>query len=188
MNYGVVGVGNSEAEARKVFEFAKKMGLETIVSEPDKKMFDTLNKLVEEYKINLAVHDHPKQPNKPEYWHWNPDELAAVVKGKSPRLGSCSDTGHWFRSGLVPVECVKKLEGHVISFHLKDLNDKKQDVPWGMGQCDIKGILDEVVRQRLSPVFSIEYESSKEKALVDNVRKCAEYLSAEAERRLAEKK
>ncbi len=33
-NYGVVGLPNNEAECRKVFDFAKEMGIENIVSEP----------------------------------------------------------------------------------------------------------------------------------------------------------
>lgn len=185
MNYGVVGVGNNENDARKIFEFAKKLGLETIVSEPDEGMTPVISKLCEEYKINVAIHDHPKPSH-----YWSPETVLKVTKEKdaSPRYGACADTGHWYRSGLVPVDCLKKLEGRIISFHLKDLNDKKQDVPWGTGVCDVKGMLDEVVRQKLKPVFSIEYESTRDKVLVDNVRKCAEYLSAEAERRVAEQK
>ena len=31
-------------------------------------------------------------------------------------------------------------------------------MPWGTGQGDIKGILTEVKRQGIKPVFSIEYE------------------------------
>jgi sugar phosphate isomerase/epimerase len=185
VNYGVVGVGNNESDARKIFEFAKKLGLITIVSEPDENMTPVISRLCEEYKINVAIHDHPK-PSR----YWNPEAVLKVTKEKdaSPRYGACADTGHWYRSGLSPVECLKKLEGRIISFHLKDLDDGKRDVPWGTGKCDVKGMLDEVERQKISPVISIEYESSRDKALVDNVRKCAEYLSAEAERRLAERK
>ena len=60
MNYGVVGLGNDEAENRKVFEFAKKMGIETIVSEPPQDAFTLLDKLTEEYGINVALHNHPQ--------------------------------------------------------------------------------------------------------------------------------
>jgi sugar phosphate isomerase/epimerase len=116
----------------------------------------------------------------------NNDELKKVCEGLSPRIGSCSDTGHWYRSGLVPAECLKKLEGRVISLHFQDLTENKQDAPWGTGKCDTKAMLDEIVRQKLKPVFSIEYESTTGKTLVDNVRKCCEYLSAEAERRSAD--
>jgi sugar phosphate isomerase/epimerase len=65
------------------------------------------------------------------------------------------------RSDIKPVEAVKQLEGRVISFHVKDLNEfgmKAHDVPWGTGRADLKGILAEVKRQGVKPVFSMEYE------------------------------
>jgi sugar phosphate isomerase/epimerase len=41
--------------------------------------------------------------------------------GRGKRIGACCDTGHWVRSGLHPVECLKKLEGRILGFHLKDV-------------------------------------------------------------------
>lgn len=60
MNYGVVGLGADEAENRKVFEFAKKMGIETIVSEPEAATLPAIDKLAQEYGINVALHNHPR--------------------------------------------------------------------------------------------------------------------------------
>ncbi len=172
MNYGVVGLPNDEAAARKVFDFAKALGLQTIVSEPDEAAFPMLDKLANEYGINIAIHDHPKPSH-----YWNPDTVLKVSEGRSKRIGSCSDTGHWYRSGLVPVECLKKLEGRIISFHLKDLDTNKEDVPWGTGVCDVKGILTEVKRQGLHPVFSIEYERTSGQELIHNVELCRDYFN-----------
>ena len=148
-----MGVGPYDKEA---FDFAKDMGIETLVSEPNFDAFDAIDKLCEEYKINVALHDHPKPSP-----YWNPDTVLKVTKNHSKRIGACCDTGHWMRSDLNPVECLRKLEGRIISFHLKDLNEfgpKAHDVPWGTGRGDIKGILAEVKRQGIKPVFSMEYE------------------------------
>ena len=49
-----------------------------------------------------------------------PDSVLAAIKGH-PNIGSCADVGHWSRNGLNPVECLKKLEGHVFGVHLKDI-------------------------------------------------------------------
>ena len=117
MNYGVCGLSKDEDASRKTFDFAKDMGIETIVSEPGPDAFDTSDKLCEEYRINVALHNHPK-PSR----YWNPDTVLEVCKGRSKRIGACADTGHWMRSGLNPVEQLKKLEGRIISFHFKDLN------------------------------------------------------------------
>jgi sugar phosphate isomerase/epimerase len=147
--YGVTGAG------RGTFEFAKDMGIETIVSEPPLDAFDTLEKLCEEFEINLAIHNHPKASR-----YWNYETVLEVCKGRSKRIGSCADTGHWMRSGINPIEAIRKLEGRIISFHFKDLNQMGggHDVPWGTGAGDVKGMLTEIRRQGLKAVFSIEYE------------------------------
>ena len=83
------------------------------------------------------------------------------VKDHSKRIGACCDTGHWMRSDIKPVEALKKLKGRIISFHFKDLNEygmKAHDVPWGTGRGDVEGMLAEVKRQGIKPVFSMEYE------------------------------
>jgi len=174
VNYGVVGLGKNEAEARKVFEFGKKVGLETIVSEAPEDSFDLLDKLTEEYKINVALHNHPKASH-----YWNPDTVLAGVKGHSKRIGSDADTGHWVRSGLNPIECLKKLEGHIISLHFKDLKDG-HDVPWGTGASDAKGMLEELARQGFKGVFSVEYEYNWNNSVPD-IAKGAEFFNATAE-------
>jgi len=124
--YGVTGAGN-EKGWRKLFEFAKAMGIETITSEPNPKHLDFVEKLCDEYDINVAIHNHPK-PSR----YWSPDIVLEACKDRSPRLGACADTGHWARSGLDPTEGLKKLEGRIISLHFKDLNKRERrahDVP-----------------------------------------------------------
>ena len=160
VNYGVVGVPRDEAQARKLFEFAKEMGLRAITTE-SVNAINTLEKLVKEYDIMVGFHDHPKQPGNPSYRMWDPNYILSVVKDRDPRIGSCADTGHWVRSGLKPVNCLRILEGRIISSHLKDLNQMGpdgHDVPFGTGVSDIPAILDELKRQGFAGNISIEYE------------------------------
>ena len=167
VNYGVCGLPKDADQARKIFEFAKEMGIETIVSEPAEDAFDAIEKLCDEYEINVAIHDHPKPSH-----YWNPDTVLKVCKGRSKRIGSCADTGHWMRSGLNPIDCLKKLQGRIISFHFKDLNKQApdaHDVPWGTGVCNVKGMLAEVHRQGVKGVFSIEYEYHMDKSMPEIV-------------------
>ena len=173
VSYGVVTIGNDEAGARKVFDFAKKLGLENVVSEPPEKAFDMLDKLTGEYGINLAIHDHPKPSH-----YWNPDAVLKVVEGRSKRIGACADVGHWYRSGLVPVECVKKLDGRIIESHFKDVDENKEDVVWGTGKVDDKGCLEELKRQGAKPFFAIEYEKGEGDELIANVSKSVDNFSA----------
>ena len=136
-----------------------------------------LDRLCKEYKINLAIHNHP-QPS-----HYAlPESVLAVCEGHSTRIGSCADTGHWYRSGRNPIEGLQSLKGRIISLHFKDLNTEKKDVPWGTGVLNAKGMLDELKRQDFKGVFSIEYESTTGAALVGNVAKCSQFLSDQAVR------
>jgi len=173
--YGVVGFGNDEASARKVFAWGKEMGLLNIVSEPSEASIPMLDKLAQEYDIKVAIHDHPKPSH---YWH--PDTVLKVCEGRSKHIGFCADTGHWFRSDLNPIECLKKAEGRMFDMHFKDLNAAKHDVPWGTGLCNARGMLEEVKRQGAKPTISIEYEHGSGPELRANVRKCVEWFNQQA--------
>jgi sugar phosphate isomerase/epimerase len=176
VSYGVVDVGDNEASARKVFDFAKKLGLEQIVSEPKPEMIVVLDNLTAEYGIKLAIHDHPK-PSR----YWNPDAVLQVLPGRSDRIGACADVGHWYRSGLVPVECLKRLQGRIIELHMKDVNEAKDDVVWGTGKVDVRGVMEEIKRQGVrNPLFAIEYEKGEGEELIANVSKSIEYFKSVA--------
>jgi len=170
--YGVVGLANDEAAARRVFDFARTMGIGVIVSEPEQAALPLLERLCQEYQISLALHNHPS-PSR----YANPDTVLKGVEGLSRRVGACADTGHWYRSGLVPLECLRKLEGRIISFHFKDLSAERRDVPWGTGVCDARGMLAEIKRQGFKGAFSIEYETGRGPALIANVARCVQFFS-----------
>ncbi len=177
VNYGVVGIPKDEAGARKVFEFAKKLGIRAITTESTDAI-DTIEKLVKEYDIMVGYHNHPRQPNNPNYKVWDPNYIAELVKGHDSRIGSAADTGHWLRSNLKPVECLRILKGRLISVHLKDLNQMGQgahDVPYGEGVADIKAILDELKAQNFQGNISIEYEYHWDNN-VPEVKKCIDFV------------
>lgn len=173
-NFGVTGA-NGEDGWKNLFEFAKDMGIETIVAEPGEDQFDIIEKMCDKYEINLAIHNHPNPSH-----YWNPDTVLKVTEGRSKRIGACADTGHWQRSGLNPLECLKKLEGRIISLHFKDLHEKGKsghDVPWGTGVNDVYNMLAELKRQNFKGVFSIEYEHNWTTSLPE-IAKCVRTFDA----------
>jgi sugar phosphate isomerase/epimerase len=174
VSFGVVGFDTNEVEARKIFEFAKKLGLENVSCEPEPDACAMVDKLCNEYGINAAIHDHPK-PSR----YWNPDTVLAALKGRSQRMGACADTGHWSRSGLVPVECLKKLEGRIIELHFKDI-DGGLDRPWGTGQGDARAMLAELAGQKFKGFVAVEYEDGAGAALEANVARCIAFFDATA--------
>ncbi len=174
VNYGVVSIPKNEAAARKIFEFAKKFELYAITTE-SVDAIDTIEKLVKEYDIRVGFHDHPRQPKNPAYKMWDPNYILSVVKDRDVRIGSCADVGHWFHSGLDPVDCLKILQGRIISSHLKEENATFQVVPFGTGKMDIPGILAELKRQHFVGNVSIEYEANW-KDSVGDIAKCVAFV------------
>jgi sugar phosphate isomerase/epimerase len=181
VSYGVV-TPPTENDWKQLFEFAKGMALKQFASEPDPQFIPLVSKLADQYGINVAFHNHPR-PSR----YWSPDTLLKYTAGYSKRLGSCADIGHWVRSGLDPVEMLKKLQGRVFELHMKDLHEKpsaeyaafllsrplpgKQqvrdsmrppagphDVPWGTGVSTIKEVLMELKRQGFKGPLFAEYE------------------------------
>ena len=154
-SFGVVNP-NNEADWEPLFQFAKAMGIENITSEPAPQFLPLVERLADKYNINVAIHNHPA-PSR----YWNPDTVLNAIQGRSKRMGACADIGHWVRSGLDPVECIKKLEGRVIQLHVKDLHEKSRqahDVPWGSGVSNVAGVMQELRRQGFRGLFSAEYE------------------------------
>ena len=187
LNMGVVRPTADEAESRKIFEAAKKLGIDILVAEPEThnkleelpKVMDVCEKLAKEYNIKVAIHNHPG----PKNFYWDPKVVLAAIKGRSPLLGACADVGHYVRSGLDPVECLKLLEGHIIALHFKDINEKGPkgvDVPWGTGVANARGMMEELKRQGYKGAFCVEHENNSEK-LVQEIAECVKFFNKTCE-------
>lgn len=151
-------LGKDAAANRKMFEFARDMGLEFVVAEPPLDALDMVEKLADEFQVSVAIHNHPK----PNSTYWDPAVLAKACKGRGKRIGACADTGHWMRSGIPVLDGLKLLADRIISFHFKDLNEfgnpKAYDVPWGQGKGDFVAVIKEIRRLKIKAFFGIEYE------------------------------
>jgi sugar phosphate isomerase/epimerase len=168
-----------EASLRKLFEWSEELGIETITTEPDpgnKVAMELTARLCKEYNIKIAVHNHPRNPNDDSYKYWDCDFTLGVVKPYSPQIGICTDVGHWYRSGLDPMDCLKKVEGYINSVHMKDLNLDKQDVPLGTGVLNASELLAELKRQNFKGVITLEYESWGSKQHGELLQ-CVEFLN-----------
>jgi sugar phosphate isomerase/epimerase len=180
VNYGVVSLPNNEAECKKVFDFAKAMGIETIVSEPPEDAFDLIDRLCQEYKIAVALHNHPKPSH-----YWDYKTVLRVCEGRSHWIGACADTGHWTRSGIDPVEAVRALAsvGRIKSLHFKDLNEfgkrEAHDVPWGTGVSKAREVLQMLASKGFEGSFSIEYEHNWLNSMPE-IALCVDYFQRTA--------
>jgi sugar phosphate isomerase/epimerase len=184
VNLGVVQLPPDQAQSRKVFEFAKKFGIDTLVAEPATNALDTVEKLCKEYNIKVAIHDHPKGHS----IYWNPESVLEAIKGRTPLMGACADVGHWMRSGLDPLECLKKLEGRIICLHFKDLNEmgpKAHDVPWGTGVGQTKALMAELKRQNFHGAFCVEYEYHWDNSQPE-IAECVKFFNATCDELVAD--
>jgi type 1 glutamine amidotransferase len=166
INYYIHDIPADEGECEKIFSFASRMGVETIVSEPKPEALDIIEKYCIKYDIQLAIHNHTKDIS-PIYW--DPRNVAEACNGRSPLIGACGDLGYWVRAGIDIPDALDILKDRLITFHVHDLdklNKKGHDVPWGTGTCDLKEFFNIVKKDLERPLFiGLEYAYNWGKSL-----------------------
>jgi sugar phosphate isomerase/epimerase len=179
--FGVYSFPSEESGMRKTFEFAKAMGIEVILSEPSLDQFELLDRLCQEYRIRVAIHNHP-QPTR----YWNPDIVLAVCQDRSSWIGAAPDIGHWVRSGIDPVEWLQKLQGRIFDVHLKEIDEGK-DLIWGQGQNRIGAALAQLHKQGYQGPLILEYENHWNEDYLPQLRRCIAFYTQEAARLASER-
>ena len=141
----------------KQFDIAKQFGVKYVTTEPPLNMWDQIDSLAGAYGIKVAIHEHWRGFSH----YWNPDTTLMALKGH-PNFGVC-DLGHWPKSGIDPLDAVKKLSGHIIVIHLKDIaayNDPAlKDVPVGTGVVKFPEIFAELKKQNFNGYIYIERDA-----------------------------
>jgi len=158
LTYYYHDIPGDAAGCRKVFEFGRKIGIETFMSEPAVDALDTIEKFCDDYDINVAIHNHDQKAS-PQYW--NPEGIMKVCRGRSKRIGACGDMGYWMRSGIDPIKALNTLKDRLITVQMHDLNEispEGHDVPWGTGAGKMKEFIEEIHRLGVRPtMFGLEY-------------------------------
>ena len=159
VNYGVVGANNAD-EVDSIMDFAKKMGLYAVCSESTEQIVAWEAAAIRT-DVKVAFHEHGGSMSNPKYKVWNPLYILGVVESRDKRVGACADLGHWCTSNLIPVECLRILEGRIVSVHLKDKAKMGQAevVVAGKGVVDVAACLEELKKQKFDGHISIEHEN-----------------------------
>lgn len=171
-------LGKSEKDARKLFAFAKKLGLTGLTGEPPVEKLDMFEALAKAYNVRLCFHNHAKNPAQPEYRNWDPAYLMGLLKDRDPRMGFSVDTGHIYRSGMDPVDYLKTVAGRVFSVHLKDIQEPKYgslDVVYGKGCGNIPAVLTELKRQGFNGHVGVEFDDVSAQ-IEQNVKACVDVI------------
>ncbi|MCK5820531.1 MAG: sugar phosphate isomerase/epimerase [Bacteroidales bacterium] len=147
----------TEEEVDQVFEYAKKVGVNTIVGIPTYDLLPYVSKKVAEYDLKYAIHLHGPDIDK----FPDADDVWENVKDLDPRMGMCLDIGHDRRNGKDPVLDLKKYHSRVFDIHLKDVTGASKQgysVEVGRGILDIPAFVKMLREVNYTGVVSLEHE------------------------------
>lgn len=157
LSVGNVGMKNDEADIRRAFEYARDVGVRTIVCAPDKNSVPILDKMVKEFDIRLAIHNHgPEDKQFP-----SPYDVMKAVEKYDKRIGLCIDVGHTARAGVDPAESIIKCRERLYDLHMKDiyaLGNRNTPIESGRGILDQKAILAALIKIKYDGLVGFEYE------------------------------
>ncbi len=148
---------NTEEETDKIFEYAKRVGVNTIVGVPTYDLLPYVAKKVKEYDMKFAIHLHGPDIDK----FPDADDVWENVKNLDPRMGMCLDIGHDRRNGKDPVADLKKYHSRVFDIHLKDVTGATKlgySVEVGRGILDIPAFVNMLREVNYTGVVSLEHE------------------------------
>jgi inosose dehydratase len=168
---GNITMENDEANIRNAFEYARDCGLYDIVCSPHPDSMPILDKMVKEFDIRIAIHNHgPEDKRFPSpYDVWN------AVKPYDERIGLCIDIGHTARAKVSPAEAILKCRERLYDLHFKDISSTEPDgetVPGGRGVLDLQPVIKALMKIKYNHLMAIEYEGSEN----DPVAEVAETL------------
>jgi sugar phosphate isomerase/epimerase/type 1 glutamine amidotransferase len=178
LTYYIQDIPGNESGCRKIFEFGRKMGIETFIAEPKPEALDMVEKLANQYGINVALRNRDPKTS-PNYW--NPEGILKVCRGRSAHLGACANLGNWMRSGVDPVHAVRRLKERLITVQMHDLDTRSaegQDVPWGTGAGRSREFLQALKTLKLRPtMIGIEFSGDRLESM-PKVTQCIEFYNA----------
>lgn len=159
LSAGNIAMTKEEANVRAAFEYARNLGLPTIVCSPDPDSMPLLDKMVKAYNIRLAIHNHgPEDKKFPA-----PADVWKAVEKYDQRIGLCIDVGHTARAQEDPAEAIVKYRARLYDLHIKDITDasripKNPPTELGRGVLDLKSILAALLKINYQNLVALEYE------------------------------
>ncbi len=154
----------TEEQVRQAFDYAKAAGMQVIVGVPMPELLPLVDKLVKQYDIKVAIHNHgPTDKVYPV-----PATAYEKIKDLDKRIGLCNDIGHTMRAGVDPSESVEKFADRLLDVHIKDVtaaDAKGGAVEVGRGVIDIPKFIRTLVKIKYEGIVSFEYEKDADDPL-----------------------
>jgi type 1 glutamine amidotransferase len=105
--YATPAIGDDEPTARKVFEFAKSLGVETIAVERIPQNLAAIDKLANEFAVNVALRGAPKT-------------VLQALEGPTPRIGAYVDFAKWTQEGMTAAGAATLLRNRLLVLRLSE--------------------------------------------------------------------
>lgn len=157
LSCGNITMDNTEKSVRDAFEYARDAGIPTIVCSPHPDSFAILDKMVKEFDIKLAIHNHgPEDGRFP-----SPYDVYKAAQPYDKRIGLCIDVGHSARAGAEPAAAILKCRDRLYDVHLKDIADTgkiSHPVESGRGVLNLKAIMGALLEIKFPYMADFEYE------------------------------
>ena len=172
--YAIGPIYDSRIEdVRSRFEFAKRLGVKTVVGVPFEQIPGTdgkkrrgsrslllgIDKLVKEFDIKYAIHNHGPQIGElfPDVeYGWN------LIKDLDRRIGFCIDVGWEYGCGKDPAETIRKYGDRIYDAHIKNFKKDApngKSVPLPRGKIDLAKVFKAFADVGYDGVCSLEYET-----------------------------
>lgn len=158
MSVGNVAMRTGEADIRRAFEYARDIGVPTIVCAPSQDAIPILDKMVKEFDIKLAIHNHGPED---KGFFPSPYDVWRAVEKYDRRIGLCIDVGHTARAGVDPAEAIIKCRERLYDTHMKDISAmgaRNTPIEGGRGILNTKAILAALLKINYQGLVGFEYE------------------------------
>ena len=164
LSCGNVSMKNDTADVRRAFEYARDVGLPTIVCSPDPDSMKILDAMVREFDIRLAIHNHgPEDKRFP-----SPYDVWKAVQPYDKRIGLCIDVGHTARTAVDVVKSIAEAGDRLLDIHMKDLKsfkEKGSQCEVGDGAMPVVEIFKQLKKMNYRGCVNLEYESHSDNPL-----------------------
>lgn len=142
--YRVSTLGADDSSRRKLFEFAKAVGVETILATVEPASLADVDRLAGEAGVNVALENRLE-----------PKAMLSLLEGRSKRIGVSGDLGAWMQAGVKPLDGLAQFRDRLLVVNLRDrsaLGAGGRDVALGAGVAGVAEFLRAANKMELKPL------------------------------------
>lgn len=160
---GMIEITHDEAAARRALDNVRAAGLKLFCARQKPDALPLLDKLVKEYDLKVAVHNHGPTEDFPtglEVWK--------AVQPFDRRIGLCLDIAHGFRAGEDSAATIRLARDRLYEVHLRDtgvrggtMKDPDATVV-GRGIVDMRGVIAALLEIKYPFQAEFEYERKED--------------------------